>query len=79
MRVCSIGRQGDLWGTGRESMTRDVFFDAIAIAMIANAAAVGEDTVKTIQVSGTGSALLNGAVVHSKVAMPTGLIQRGLV
>ena len=60
-------------------MTRDVFFDAIAIAMIVNAAAAGEATVKTIQVSGTGSALLNGAVVHSKVAMPTGLIQRGLV
>jgi hypothetical protein len=79
MRVCSNGRQGDLWGAGRESMTRDVFFDAIAIAMIVNAAAAGEDTVKTIQVSGTGSTLLNGAIVHSKIATPTGLIQRGLV
>jgi hypothetical protein len=44
------------------------------MAMIANAAAVGEDTVKTIQVNGTRSALPNGALVHSKIA----LIQRGL-
>ena len=65
-------------GTGRESMTRDVFFLAIAIAMMANAAAAGEDTVKTIQVSGTGSALPNGVIVHSKIATPTDLIQRGL-
>ena len=79
IRVCSNGRQGDFWGTGRQSMTRDVFFDAIAIAMIVNAAAAGEATVKTIQVSGTGSALPNGAIVHSKIATPTGLIQRGLV
>jgi hypothetical protein len=59
-------------------MTRDVFFLAIAIAMMANAAAAGEDTVNTIQVSGIGSALPNGAIVHSKIATPTGLIQRGL-
>jgi hypothetical protein len=59
-------------------MTRDVFFLAIAIAMMANAAAAGEYTVKTIQVSGAGSALPNGAIVHSKIATPTGLIQRGL-
>jgi hypothetical protein len=55
-------------------MTRDVFFVATAIAMMANAAAAGGDTVKTIQVCGTGSALPNGAIVHSKIA----LIQRGL-
>ena len=59
-------------------MIRDVFFLAIAIAMMANAAAAGEDTVKTIQVSGTRSALPNGAIAHSKIATPTGLIQRGL-
>jgi hypothetical protein len=59
-------------------MTRDVFFLAIAITMMANAAAAGEDTVKTIQVSGIGGALPNGAIVHSKIATPTGLIQRGL-
>jgi hypothetical protein len=34
-------------------MIRDVFFLAIAIAMMANAAAAGEDKVKTIQVNGT--------------------------
>jgi hypothetical protein len=60
-------------------MTRDVFFDAIAIAMIINATAAPVDTVNTVQVSGTGSALLNGAIVHSKIATPTGLTQRGPV
>ena len=59
-------------------MTRDVFFLAIAIAMMANAAAAGEDTVETIQVSGTGSALPIGAIVHSKIATQADLIQRGL-
>jgi hypothetical protein len=68
-----------LWGHWKGKHDQGCIFDAIAIAMIANAAAAGEDTVKTLQVSGTGSALLNGAIVHSTIATPTGLIQRGLV
>jgi hypothetical protein len=46
--------------------------------MMTNAAAAGEDTVKAIHISGTGSALPEGAIVHSTITTPTGLIQRGL-
>jgi hypothetical protein len=42
-------------------------------------AAIADETAgkRTIQVSGTGTDLLNGAIVHSKKATATGVIQRG--
>jgi hypothetical protein len=60
-------------------MIRDVVFVSNLIAMMANATAAGDVTIKAIQVKRTRSALTNGAIVHSEIATPTDLIQRGLV
>jgi hypothetical protein len=49
----------------------------IAIALAGGAMADEARTDRTIQVSGTGTDLLNGAVVHSKQQTGTGVIQRG--
>ena len=57
---------------------RGVFFVAATTGMIGNAAIADEPVVKrTIQVSGTGTDLLNGAIVHSTKQTATGVIQRG--
>ena len=57
---------------------RGVFFVAATTGMIGNAAIADEPVVKrTIQVSGTGTDLLNGAIVHSNKQTATGVIQRG--
>jgi hypothetical protein len=51
---------------------------ATITAMIFNAAIAPEPSIKrTVHVSGTGTDLLNGAIVHSKKPTATGMIQRG--
>jgi hypothetical protein len=52
----------------------------LATVMVTSASGVIADeagTNRTIQVSGTGTDLLNGAVVHSKKPTPTGTMQKG--
>jgi hypothetical protein len=51
----------------------------VSITMILAAAAVAGETAatRTVQVSGTGTDLLNGAIVHSKQSTATGVIQHG--
>ena len=43
---------------------------------LANAGGNGASKIRSIQVTGTGTDLLNGAIVHSKRQTPTGMIQR---
>lgn len=55
-----------------------IFFVATITWMIGDAANADELFVKrTIQVSGTGTDLLNGAIIHSKKPTAMGVIQRG--
>jgi hypothetical protein len=57
---------------------RGVFFVAAITGTIGAAAMADEPIAKrTVQVSGTGTDLLNGAIVHSKKPTATGVIQRG--
>ena len=57
---------------------RGVFFVATITGTIGSAAMADEPIVKhTVQVSGTGTDLLNGAIVHTKKPTATGSIQRG--
>jgi hypothetical protein len=57
---------------------RGVFFVATITATIGSAARADEPIVKrAVQVSGTGTDLLNGAIVHTKKPTATGVIQRG--
>ena len=59
-------------------MPMRLFFAVTTSAMIGSALFADELTVKsTVQVSGTGTDMLNGAIVHSKKATETGMIQRG--
>ena len=54
------------------------FLFAVVMLTLASGAMAGEaGTNRTIQVSGTGTDLLNGAIVHSKTATPSGVIQHG--
>ena len=64
---------------GSQGITaRGVIFAATITAMMGNSAIAAEPIVKhTIQVTGTGTDLLNGAIVHSKKPTATGMIQRG--
>src|SRR5579871_3695764 len=57
---------------------RGVFFVA-TIAGTMGSAALAEEPIanRTVQVSGTGTDLLNGTIVHSKKPTATGVIQRG--
>lgn len=58
--------------------TRGVFFVATITGTIGSTAMTDDPIVKpTVQVSGTGTDLLNGALVHSKMPTATGVIQRG--
>ena len=55
-----------------------VFFIATVAVTIGAAAFADEPIVKrTVKVSGTGTDLLNGTIVHSKKPTATGVIQRG--
>jgi hypothetical protein len=57
---------------------RGVIFVATITGTIGSATMADEPVVKrTIQVSGTGTDLLNGTIVHSKKPTATGEIQRG--
>ena len=57
---------------------RGVFFFATITGTIGGAAMADEPIVKrTVQVSGTGTDLLNSATVHSKRPTAAGVIQRG--
>ena len=58
--------------------TTKLFFVVMASAVTSIAAFAVEPTVeRTIKVSGTGTDLLNGALIHSKKPTATGVIQRG--
>jgi hypothetical protein len=58
--------------------TTKLFFVVMACAVTSIAAFAVEPTVeRTIKVSGTGTDLLNGALIHSKKPTATGVIQRG--
>lgn len=50
---------------------------AATIGMTGTAVADATAVKRTIQVSGTGTDLLNGEIVHSKTPTATGVIQRG--
>jgi hypothetical protein len=55
-----------------------VFLVAMITGAIVSAAMADAPIVRrTVQVSGTGTDLLNGAIVHSKKPTATGVIQRG--
>src|SRR5271167_5237276 len=57
---------------------RGVFFVATITVAIGSAAIADEPIVKrTVQVSGNGTDLLNGTIIHSKKPTATGVIQRG--
>jgi hypothetical protein len=57
---------------------RGVFFVATIMGAIGSSAFADEPIVKrTVQVSGTGTDLLNGTIVHSKKPTTTGVVQRG--
>ena len=59
-------------------MARGLFFAATMAGSIGGTARADEPVVKrTVQVSGAGTDLLNGAIVHSKKPTATGAIQRG--
>ncbi len=64
---------------GLQAITaRGVFLIATMAGTIGSAALADEPIVKhSVQVSGTGTDLLNGAIVHSKKPTATGVIQRG--
>jgi hypothetical protein len=58
--------------------TKGVFLFAAMMMTLAGTAMADESgTSRNIQVSGTGTDLLNGAVVHSKKPTATGIIQHG--
>lgn len=57
--------------------TEGFLLAAMFMTLAGGAMAHESGTNRTIQVSGTGTDLLNGAVVHSKKPTPTGIIQRG--
>jgi hypothetical protein len=58
--------------------TAGLFFVVVASAVTRIAAFAVEPTAeRTIKVSGTGTDLLNGALIHSKKPTVTGMIQRG--
>ena len=48
----------------------------VVFALLVAGAALAAKGDRTIQVSGSGVDLLNGAIVHTKVPGPTGLVQR---
>jgi hypothetical protein len=57
---------------------RVVFFVATITGIIGSPALADEPVAeRTVQVSGTGTDLLNGTVVHSKKPTATGVIQQG--
>jgi hypothetical protein len=57
---------------------RGLFWSAPIAGMIGGTVIADEPVVKrTVQVSGTGTDLLNGTVIHSKKPTATGIIQRG--
>src|SRR5271167_661647 len=57
---------------------RSVFFLATITGTIGSTALADESIAKrTVQVSGTGTDLLNGTIIHSKKPTATGVIQRG--
>jgi hypothetical protein len=57
---------------------RSVFFVVTIMGTIGTATLADEPIAKrTVQVSGTGTDLLNGTIVHSKKPTATGVIQRG--
>lgn len=61
----------------RKLLTGSVFFIFTAPALIGAAAYAGAPALtRTVQVSGTGTDLLNGAIVHSKKPTSTGSIQK---
>ena len=67
MMLASMGR-----------MPMRIFFAVTTSAMIGSTVFPDDLAVKnTVHVSGTGTDLLNGAIVHSKKATGTGMIQRG--
>jgi hypothetical protein len=57
--------------------TGGLLFAVIMMTLPAGAMAGEAGTNSTIQVSGTGTDLLNGAVVHSKKPTATGVVQHG--
>jgi hypothetical protein len=55
-----------------------VFLVAMTMGILDNGAKADEAVVKrTVQVSGTGTDLLNGAIIHSKKSTANGMAQRG--
>jgi hypothetical protein len=61
----------------RKLLTGSVFVIVTAPALFGTAAFAGAPALtRTVQVSGTGTDLLNGAIVHSKKPISTSIIQK---